>query len=296
MKKTFLMITAFLVASNAFAITPEEIKQPKPPLGKLGINYEPENKFQKVKKESNIEKNTAVLIEEKTDYSRYTYADLSLNKLAAEISQELDMETTDITEDVRILWVGAATRSETISYAMYKLANPDSEKPNDNVVKKILRPVANLTSFAGIGASDPILATSALVSGNLMKAIASDNNEINYKYSKVTDADMVVLVRKIDDLQRELTDKYCDYMAARKILKMATDITKKRTERNESMLGRPRSEALIADAYYRDAINFEAKKRSEFMAKRSALEQLVGNDALRQFEDTLNKRDSQDQD
>lgn len=291
MKKPLLLILTILFAAPAFSITSYELKQPKAPLNQLDINYEPENKFEVVKKDSTTKTNTT-LISDKTDYSRYTYADLSLNKLAAEISQDLEMETQDITEDVKTLWIGAATRSETISYAMFKLANPDAEKPKDNLVKKIIKPVANLTSMAGIGVPDPILATSALVSGNLMKAISSDNNEINYKYSKVTDADMVILVRKIDDLQRELTNKYCDYMSARKMLKMASDITKKRQERADSMTNRSKNEILIADAYYRDALNYERKKLAEFLSKRSALEQLVGNDSLREFETNLTSRET----
>ena len=145
--------------------------------------------------------------------------------------------------------------------------------------------------MAGIGVADPILATSALISGNIMGAVASDNNEINYKYSKVTDADMVILVRKIDDLQRTLTDKYCDYMTSRKVLKMASDITKKRQERALSMTNRSRNEVLIADAYYREAMNFENKKRAEFLSRRSALEQIAGNEALREFEANLASRE-----
>jgi len=291
MKKILLCLAALVINIPANAITPYEIREPKPPLNKLGVTYEPENKFEVIKKDNDVQKNTAKLIQDKADYTKYTYADLSLNKLANEISQDLDMDMSYILEDVKTLWVGAATRSETISYAMYKLANPDSEKPNQNVVRKIIKPIANLTSMAGIGVADPILATSALISGNIMGAVASDNNEINYKYSKVTDADMVILVRKIDDLQRTLTDKYCDYMTARKVLKMAVDITKKRQERAQSMANRSRNEVLIADAYYRESLNFENKKRAEFLSKRSALEQVAGNEALREFESNLAAED-----
>ena len=282
---------SLLLSSQVHAITLKDLREPKPAFNQLGINNEIENKFELVKKEQTVQKNTAKLVQDKADYSRYTYADLSLNKLATEISQDLELDTENITEDVKILWVGAATRSETISYAMFKLANPDSEKPNDNLVKKIIRPVANLTSVAGVGIADPFVATSAMVGGNLMKAMASDNKEINYKYSKVSDADMVILVRKIDDLQRVLTDKYCDYMSARKMLKMASDITKKRKDRADTMANRTRNEVLIADAYYRDSLAYESKKRSEFLSRRAALEQIVGNEALRQFEENLNKRE-----
>ncbi len=293
MEKKLIISTALslLFCMPVKAITPYEIRQPKPPLQRLGVTYEPENQFEVIRKDD-VQKNTAKLIQDKTDYSKYTYADLSLNKLAAEMTQDLDMDKADITEDVKTLWVGAATRSETISYAMYKLSNPDSEKPNENLVKKIIRPIANLTSVAGIGVPDPILATSAMISGNLLNAISSDNNEVNYKYSKVTDADMVILVRKIDDLQRNLTDKYCDYMSARKVLKMAVDITTKRKDRADRMVNRKKEEVLIADAYYREALNYENKKRAEYLAKRSALEQIVGNETLRQFEDNLKSKEN----
>lgn len=290
MKKTLLCLFALSISCPCFSITTEEIRQPKPALNQLGINYEPENKFEIIKKDSGVEKNVAKLIEDKNEFSNYTYADLSLKKLASEISQDLAMDMDNVLEDVKTLWIGAATRSETISYAMYKLANPDADKPNESVIKKVIKPVANLTSMAGIGVADPILATSAMISGNIMNALATDNKTINYKYSKVTDADMVILVRKIDDLQRILTDKYCDYMSARKILNMVSDITKRREERVNSMTNRSRNEVMIADAYYRESLNYETKKRAEFLAKRSALEQLVGNETLRQFEDNLIQR------
>ena len=142
MKKILLStLTLSIISIPSVAITTEEIRQPKPILNRLGINYEPENKFEIIKKDSVVEKNIAKLIEDKADDLNYTYADLSLKKLANELSQDLTMDMNDILEDVRTLWVGAATRSETISFAMYKLANPDAEKPNDSVVKKVLKPV-----------------------------------------------------------------------------------------------------------------------------------------------------------
>ena len=287
MKKVLMSLLVLSFASPVFAITTEELRDAKPALNRLGIDYEPENKFEIIKKDSGVEKNVAKLIEDKVDYSNYTYADMSLKRLANEISQDLSSDMEDVLEDVRTLWVGAATRSETISFARYKLANPDADKPNESVVKKVIKPVANLTSVAGIGVADPILATSAMISGNIMNALSTDNKTINYKYTKVTDADMVILVRKIDDMQRLLTDRYCDYMSARKILNIASDITKRREERLNSMANRAKSEVMIADAYYREALNYEAKKRAEFVAYRSALEQVVGNESLRQFEENL---------
>ena len=44
---------------------------------------------------------------------------------------------------------------------------------------------------------------------------------------------------------------------------------------------------LVADAYYRSAIDNKAKLELEFLENRAALEQLVGLDALIEFEKKL---------
>ena len=35
-----------------------------------------------------------------------------------------------------LLWQGAATQSDTINFALYKLANPDADKPDSKSIKK----------------------------------------------------------------------------------------------------------------------------------------------------------------
>jgi len=48
---------------------------------------------------------------------------------------------------------------------------------------------------------------------------------------------------------------------------------------------------LITDAYYRSALDSYAKTKSDFLAKRAALEQFVGNEVFIQFEKELNDRE-----
>ena len=48
---------------------------------------------------------------------------------------------------------------------------------------------------------------------------------------------------------------------------------------------------LITDAYYRTALDNQMKARSDYYAKRAALEQFVGNDTFAQFEKDLKERD-----
>lgn len=65
-----------------------------------------------------------------------TYADLSIKKMSQEISKELELEEDDMMGDLSLLWQGAASKSDTISFALYKLANPDENKPDEKSVKK----------------------------------------------------------------------------------------------------------------------------------------------------------------
>jgi len=49
---------------------------------------------------------------------------------------------------------------------------------------------------------------------------------------------------------------------------------------------------LITDAYYRTALDNQMKARSDYYAKRAALEQFVGNDTFAQFEKDLKEREN----
>ena len=48
---------------------------------------------------------------------------------------------------------------------------------------------------------------------------------------------------------------------------------------------------MITDAYYRTALDDQAKARASFNARRAALEQFVGNDVFTQFEKALLERE-----
>jgi stalled ribosome alternative rescue factor ArfA len=47
---------------------------------------------------------------------------------------------------------------------------------------------------------------------------------------------------------------------------------------------------LMTDTFYREALDTQQKARGSFFEKRSRLEQLVGNDIFRQFEQSLDER------
>ena len=53
-----------------------------------------------------------------------------------------------------------------------------------------------------------------------------------------------------------------------------------------------REVVLITDAYYRTALDNQMKARSEFLSRRASLEQFVGNEVFKQFEEDLQKREA----
>ena len=141
-----------------------------------------------------------------------TFADLSLKKMSSEIATDLSIDEKVMMSDLSLLWKGAATQSDTINFALYKLANPDADKPDSKSVKKVLSTIASMSTMLGAGIGNPILATGSLIGGNVLGIMSQDTKALNYKYTKVNDADMIILVRKIEDLQQRAVDIYYDYM------------------------------------------------------------------------------------
>ncbi len=289
MKKLLFIISIILITTqtvNAENLT--DLTLPKNPAYRLGVTYD-------LEKEYKVTDITARQTEKTASYKKEyiknsTYADSSLKDLSNEISKLLTVEKEDMLEHVQILWAGAALKSETIKFALYKLSNPDADKPDETIVKKIIRPLSTASSIAGAGLGDPFSATAALVSGHLLNALSYNDKDLNYKYTKVTDADMIVLITKVDNMQKKVVDMYFDYMTSYNLLKMTEEHLKTRQERYNSGLYKTEEQLLVADAYYRSALDNKAKLELEFLENRAALEQLVGIEALSEFEKLLFKK------
>ena len=211
--------------------------------------------------------------------------------MSKEIARELDLEETDMYEDLTLLWQGAAAKSDTIAFALYKLSNPDEDKPNESSVKKVLTTIASMSTLVGAGVGNPTVAVGSMLGSNIFGIMSQDTKALNYKYTKVTDADMIVLIRKIEDLQQLTVTLYNDYMTAKKMLNMTTKITEQRKNYYNAAQNLSREIILITDAYYRSALDEQMKARSIFYSKRAALEQFVGSDVFQQFEDNLAQRE-----
>ena len=286
-----IILILFLILSQVKALTLDDLKEPRALMGRASYTETVEERkiekqivIQKQAQEEKVTQKTETIAKEKNENS--TFADLSLKNIASEIADELNIDQSKINSDIAILWAATCERSETIKYTIYKLSNPDEDKPNDSVVKKILKPIANFGTLAGASfAGDPYLATGALIGGGLINAFTKDDKEFNYRFSKVSDADMVLLVRKIDELQKKLLELYVEYKTKEQIAQMAQDNYFKREEIYNKVQNLSKEELTIADAYYRDAKSQAQKAQDDFMISRSVLENLVGLEALKKIEE-----------
>ena len=120
--------------------------------------------------------------------------------------------------------------------------------------------------------------------------MSQDTKALNYKYTRVTDADMIILVRKVDELQQKVVDMYYDYMTARQLYDMTTNMVQERYKNYQNSQNLSKEVILITDTFYREALDEQVKARGSFFEKRSRLEQLVGNDIFRQFEANVDAR------
>ena len=291
MKKIILLLCMMLAPIQTGAITLDELTAPQAQSQRLGTEDDPEKvyKIVETKKENEIKarlEHNAEIIKD------ITYADLSLNKISKEIISETEIDQTQTLEDIKYLWVGAAQNSETVKFIIYKLSNPDEDKPNPGIVKKIIQPLATVGSMAGIGMGNPVAALSTIMGSTMLGQLSVDNKDLNYRFSKVNDADMVVLIRKIEELQRKIVNYYFDYISARKSLIQADNIVAKRQKMFSESGDLSKDQTIMIDAYYRAALQTQSKVMADYLSKRAALEQIVGVETLAAFEEMLAKRDA----
>lgn len=289
MKKLLtLLIFSILIQAPTMALTYEELTTVKEPSYRLGTTDEIENK---IDINPTIENTRAILSESSIDDANLTYADLSIKRISKEISQNLQIDYDEILADLSLLWQGAATKSDTIKFALYKLSNPNADKPDHSSVKKVLSTIANMSTLIGAGTGNPLLSCASLIGGNTLGILSQDNKSLNYKYTKVDDADMIILVRKIDNLQQKVIDMYYDYMTTRELYNMRSEMAKRRHFNYNQAQNSSKEIIIISDAYYREALDMQRKAKGTFADKRAQLEQLVGSDTFKQFEENVNNRE-----
>ena len=293
MRKIIILLLT-MTCLPAFAVTYDNLNTPKVPAYRTGLSDDPEKEYIEAKAPVKIHQEYVKKDTEQFDISDLTYADLSIKQISREVASDLELDQETMVGDLSVLWQGAATQSDTINFALYKLANPEEDKPDEKSVKKVLTTIASMSTLVGAGMGSPAIAAGSLIGGNVLGIMSQDTKALNYKYTRVTDADMIILVRKVEDLQQRTVDLYYNYMTSRKKLKLLEKMTAERKKNYDLSQNMSREVILITDAYYRTALDNQMKARSDYYAKRAALEQFVGNDVFTQFEADLKKREAKE--
>ena len=292
LKRIFVSLLILSFCAPAFSeVKLEDITAPKSPAYRAGLSDDPEKKYVEVKA---VEKEYVKKEETDFDVGDLTYSDLSIKKISSEISKELNYDQETMMGDLSLLWRGAASKSDTISFALYKLANPEADKPNEKSIKNVLTTIASMSTLVGAGIGNPLIATGSMLGGNVLGIMSQDTKALNYKYTRVTDADMIILVRKIEELQQTTVNLYYNYMTARKMVGLLDKVVLQRKKNYDAAQNESREVITITDAYYRSALDEQTKAKSEYMAKRAALEQFVGNETFKEFEKVLADRDKEE--
>ena len=292
---TLSLLLGFSALPVVSAEVLSEVEFPKPPAYRVGISEIPEKQYiqalqEKVKADNKVDKLNDM---QDVNFTDVTYADLTIKRLSKEIAHELEYEEQDMLADLSLLWQGAAMQSDTINFALYKLANPDADKPDEKSVRNVLKTIASMSTLVGASMGSPLIAGSSLIGGNIFGIMSQDTKALNYKYTRVNDADMIILIRKVEDLQQKAVDLYYDYMSAKKQLEFANNLVEDRQRKFElaQQNNAARELVVITDAYYRTALDKQRNARSEFFSKRAALEQFVGRETFLQFEAELAARE-----
>lgn len=215
------------------------------------------------------------------DFKQANSQGVDIRKIAKEASLELKDEEEGLLGDLRILWQYAVENSETIKFAIYKLSNPkgDLKNKDETKIKKLLKPIASITPFVAATAGNAMTAGSSMIGGTFLNDILNED-KYNQRLEKVTDADLVILAKAIEELQNKLVTNYYEYITAKKILTYS-DVNLQNRKQLCDILGKASNETIvIADAFYREALTRQKQAQENLLLKRAALEQLVGNDAI----------------
>ncbi|MFM7389981.1 MAG: hypothetical protein ACKO34_05090 [Vampirovibrionales bacterium] len=124
--------------------------------------------------------------------------------------------------DLTLLWQEAVQRSDTINYALEKLAR--KEEPNKAKTEKDLQTRRLMNGMAQIGGAAASLVTASpvgLMSGSFMGELLSSTAPDAKK--RLNDADMVILAKAIDELQRRVFDTYYQWRQTQQRLALLND-------------------------------------------------------------------------
>lgn len=141
-------------------------------------------------------------------------ADLQLRSQLMRLShRDVALRLADDEEEAQkalvFLWQHAVERSSAIRYAVQKLgerSHPDQSAARATNTKKLLQTLAQVGGAAGsLWMGNPL----GVLTGSMVNQVVNDFGGPSAK--KVTDADMVVLTKAVENLQQEVMTAYFNY-------------------------------------------------------------------------------------
>lgn len=185
--------------------------------------------------------------------------------------------------NIGMLWEAAVERSGTIRYAIEKLSRRDATgKPveGDNFSKRML---GNLVHLGGVAGSMWTGTPAGLIGSNMIQDIMTGTPQ-DPTTTRVTDADMVILAKEVEELQSNLITLYYNYKHAKEKLALAEEAQRTINKHCDYAAAEtnPQTEALkplmqsLVESAHQDVLNAQQNLASS----RSALSGVVGPAAV----------------
>lgn len=195
--------------------------------------------------------------------------------------------------NVGMLWEAAVERSGTIRYAIEKLSRRDATgKPveGDNFSKRML---GNLVHLGGVAGSMWTGTPAGLIGSSMIQDIMSGTPQ-DPTTTRVTDTDMVILAKEVEELQNNLITLYYNYKHAKEKLALAEEAQRTINKHCDQAAAEtnPQTEALkplmqhLVESARQDVLN----ARQNVDSSRSALSGIVGPAAVAALDQNQDKQ------
>ncbi len=193
--------------------------------------------------------------------------------------------------DIGMLWEAAVERSGTIRYAIEKLSRRDATgKPveADNFSKRM---IGSLVHLGGVAGSMWTGTPAGLIGSGMIQDMMAGNPS-DSALSRVTDADMVILAKEVEELQSQLITLYYNYKHAKERLALAKEAEQMIEKHgNQAENSNNTAEALkpLMQSLVESARQEVQTAEQNYNSSRVALSGLVGPAAISALEQTSKK-------
>ncbi len=141
---------------------------------------------------------------------------------AKAVNNELRDDEELSVNDIAMLWQAAVERSGTIRFAIEKLSRRDATGESVNEGSLIKKMAHNAVSIAGLASGAVTGSPAGLIGGNMLENLLLDN-PTNSAFNRVTDADMIILAKEVENLQQRVIENYYQYIHCEKRYKLTEE-------------------------------------------------------------------------